>query len=176
MLFRSVDTLGPDLVIDAAVSTLKAGESTTICFAFTEDPGPSFSWDGLTGDVLVSGGSLSALSGTGLTRTATFTPSPNTNNGAASITVGTASYTDAAGNPGGSASLPGLPFDTLFPTLVISSDKATLRTGETATITFARSGQSATWASTDPDDTLLAFAEAQGLEPPFACRAGVCGT
>jgi ferredoxin-NADP reductase len=46
----------------------------------------------------------------------------------------------------------------------------------TATITFARSGQSATWASSDPDDTLLAFAEAQGLEPAFSCRAGVCGT
>ena len=47
---------------------------------------------------------------------------------------------------------------------------------EPATITFARSGQSATWASSDPDDTLLAFAEAQGLEPAFSCRAGVCGT
>ena len=47
---------------------------------------------------------------------------------------------------------------------------------QAAEITFARSGQSATWASTDANDTLLAFAEAQGLEPPFACRAGVCGT
>ena len=54
--------------------------------------------------------------------------------------------------------------------------KAEPASTETATITFARSGQSATWASTDPDDSLLAFAEAQGLEPPFACRAGVCGT
>ena len=43
-------------------------------------------------------------------------------------------------------------------------------------VVFARSGQSATWTSSDPDDTLLAFAEAQGLEPPFSCRAGVCGT
>ena len=46
----------------------------------------------------------------------------------------------------------------------------------TTEVTFARSGRTATWASTDPEDTLLAFAEAQGLEPAFACRAGVCGT
>jgi ferredoxin-NADP reductase len=46
----------------------------------------------------------------------------------------------------------------------------------TTEVTFARSGRTATWASTDPEDTLLAFAETQGLEPAFACRAGVCGT
>jgi hypothetical protein len=50
---------------------------------------------------------------------------------------------------------------------------ATLASSE---VTFARSGLTATWASTDPEDTLLALAETQGLEPAFACRAGVCGT
>ncbi len=43
-------------------------------------------------------------------------------------------------------------------------------------VSFARSGLTATWASTDPEDTLLAFAEAQGVEPAFSCRSGVCGT
>ena len=59
-----------------------------------------------------------------------------------------------------------------------SPDASSLEAMPTAPcqVRFARSGQSATWSSSDPDDTLLAFAEAQGLEPPFSCRAGVCGT
>jgi len=43
-------------------------------------------------------------------------------------------------------------------------------------VSFARSGLTATWASTDPEETLLDFAEAQGVDAPFSCRAGVCGT
>jgi len=59
-----------------------------------------------------------------------------------------------------------------------SPEASSLEEMATATcqVSFARSGQSATWSSSDPDDTLLAFAEAQGLEPAFSCRAGVCGT
>jgi ferredoxin len=59
-----------------------------------------------------------------------------------------------------------------------SPDASSLEAMPTAScqVRFARSGQSVTWSSSDPDDTLLAFAEAQGLEPPFSCRAGVCGT
>jgi len=46
----------------------------------------------------------------------------------------------------------------------------------TTLVTFAASGQNARWNSSDPDATLLSFAEDQGLEPAFSCRAGVCGT
>ncbi|MEB3357251.1 MAG: 2Fe-2S iron-sulfur cluster-binding protein [Synechococcales bacterium] len=43
-----------------------------------------------------------------------------------------------------------------------------------ATVTFVTSGKVATW---HPDDgTLLEFAEAQGLEPDYSCRAGICLT
>ncbi|AOM79690.1 hypothetical protein BFS30_22535 [Pedobacter steynii] len=93
---------------------LKAGETANITFTFSEDPGTTFAWDGTTGDVVVSGGTLGAISGSGLTRTATFTPTP-ASSGTASITVAAATYTDAAGNDGGAGTTPALTFDTQSP-------------------------------------------------------------
>lgn len=42
-----------------------------------------------------------------------------------------------------------------------------------AEVRFALSGQVATW---DGSESLLDFAEAQGLQPEFSCRNGVCGS
>jgi uncharacterized protein len=42
------------------------------------------------------------------------------------------------------------------------------------TVTFRKSGSSATWV--DGSESLLTFAESHGLAPEFSCRAGVCGT
>jgi uncharacterized protein len=44
---------------------------------------------------------------------------------------------------------------------------------ETATVTFAKSGIVAQW-HVDDGLSLLDLAESVGLEPPFACRSGVC--
>jgi ferredoxin-NADP reductase/ferredoxin len=41
-------------------------------------------------------------------------------------------------------------------------------------VEFRKSGKAASWD--DSADSLLAFAEAQGLMPDFSCRSGVCGT
>jgi ferredoxin-NADP reductase/ferredoxin len=41
-------------------------------------------------------------------------------------------------------------------------------------ITFLKSGRSAAWV--DGSESLLSFAESQGIAPDFSCRAGVCGT
>lgn len=43
-----------------------------------------------------------------------------------------------------------------------------------ATVTFTRNGEAAEW--TPERGTLLEFAEGKGLNPPFSCRAGHCGS
>ena len=44
------------------VSTLKAGQTASITFTFSEDPSSSFAWDGTSGDVVVSGGEIANVS------------------------------------------------------------------------------------------------------------------
>ncbi len=149
-LALTLDTQAPSLAISSDTSALKAGETATITFTFSEDPGSSFAWDGTVGDIVVTGGSLSAISGSGLTRTATFTPTPNLASGSASITVASGAYSDAAGNTGGAGTTPGISIDTLAPTVTIESDVATLQADEQATIYFTLSE-----TSTDFDATSI---------------------
>ncbi len=124
-----VDTAAPTVAITSDTSALWAGQTATITFTFSEEP-TGFDAD----DVTVSGGTLGAITGTGLTRTATFTPTENSI-AAASITVGTG-YTDAAGNAGIAGTSPNIAIDTIAPTVAITSDATELRVGQTATITF----------------------------------------
>jgi ferredoxin len=41
-------------------------------------------------------------------------------------------------------------------------------------VEFRKSGRTAAW--NPAAESLLAFAEDQGLSPEFSCRAGICGT
>ncbi len=131
----TIDRTAPTLAITSNRSTLKAGETATITFTFSEDPGSTFNWNGSAGSVTVEGGTLSALSGTGATRTATFTPTLNTNNGTASITVAAGSYTDLAGNNGGAGNTPSLTFDTLAPS-VTSITRVSAETSNAASVQY----------------------------------------
>jgi hypothetical protein len=110
-----IDTTAPTVSISSNVASLKAGDTATITFTFSEDPGATFTWSGSAGDVVVTGGSLGAISGSGLTRTAIFTPTAGVNSGTASISVTGSSYTDTAGNGGAGGLSPSLTFDTLAP-------------------------------------------------------------
>ncbi|MCX8520844.1 MAG: Ig-like domain-containing protein, partial [Rhodoferax sp.] len=121
----------PTLTISSSQSVLKAGETATITFTFSEEPSGFDS-----SDIHVTGGTLGTLSGNGSIRTALFTPAADQQNGSASIGVDAESYTDAAGNKGRAGNTPDIGFDTLVPTLAISSDRSALRMGETASITF----------------------------------------
>lgn len=140
------DSSPPTLAITTSVSTLKAGETATITFTFSEDPGATFTWNGAVNDVSVSGGTLSAISGTGLTRIATFTPDANVYSGTASITVPSGVYTDTAGNAGDAGSTPSLTFDTLAPAVEsivraggASGGVASSATSVQYTVTFSES-------------------------------------
>ena len=126
-----VDGVAPTVTIASNVPAVKVGETATITFTFSEDPGVSFA----AGDITTTGGSLGAITGAGLTRTATFTPAANTTANA-SITVANASYTDAAGNTGSAGTTPTIAIDTQAPTVSITSNVAAVKVGETATITF----------------------------------------
>lgn len=88
-----IDTTAPTVAISSNVTALKTGETATITFAFSEDPGASFT----LGDIAVSGGTLTGLSGSGLARTATFTPAANSTT-PASIGIASATFSDVAGN------------------------------------------------------------------------------
>jgi hypothetical protein len=143
-----VDTTAPSVVITSDKSSLTSSDTATITFTFSEDPGTSFAWDGTTGDVVIVGGSLGAISGTGLTRTAVFTPSANQSSGTASITVLVNSYQDAAGNNGAAGTTPTLNLDTLAPT--ITSLALTSSTGGVA------SASDATVNNLNASDTLSA--------------------
>jgi large repetitive protein len=150
----SIDTLTPSVAITASTNSLKAGETANITFTFSEDPGTSFAWDGSSGDVVVTGGSLSTISGTGLTRTAVFTPTANLASGSASITAANLSYSDTAGNSGSAGTTPSISIDTLAPTVSIASNVAVLKAGETANITFTFSenpGTSFAWNGSSGD-------------------------
>ncbi|MFD2365131.1 Ig-like domain-containing protein [Pseudoduganella sp. GCM10020061] len=150
----TVDTSAPTLAITSNRGALKAGETAVITFTFSEDPGASFHWDGASGDITVSGGTLSALSGTGMVRTATFTPAADSNGGTASISVADGAYTDAAGNAGGAGATPSITFDTRAPSLAITADRSALKIGDTAVITFTFSEDPG--ASFDTSDIVVA--------------------
>ena len=135
----TLDRSAPTLAISSNPATLKAGQTATITFTFSEDPGSTFTWDGSSGDVTVSGGTLGAISGTGLTRQAIFTPDADNNSGTASITVSAGSYADAAGNGGGGGATPSLSFDTLAPAVsaIVRAGAATSNATSAAyTVTF----------------------------------------
>lgn len=63
---------------------------------------------------------------------------------------------------------------TSLPAVVPASSVHANGTGNRAEIQFAESGKTATWQS--GDGSLLEFAEANELEPPYSCRQGICGT
>jgi hypothetical protein len=132
----TVDTALPTVAITPDTASLKAGETATLTFTFSEDVGASFT----AGDISVSGGTLGALTRVDATHyTAVFTPTPgSTTNGVVSVASG--KFTDVAGNLNTDGldanNSVTLTVDTALPTVAITPDTASLKAGETATLTF----------------------------------------
>jgi hypothetical protein len=132
----TLDKASTTLAVSSSSNKLKAGETTTVTFTFSET---AYNFD--YSDITVVGGVLSNLTQNLSNKklvTATFTPLVN------SITTGqisvVANYSDAAGNSGTSAVLvPEIAIDTALPTVGISSDLSALKIGETTVITFSLS-------------------------------------
>jgi hypothetical protein len=117
----SIDTQAPSLAITSNFESLKAGETATITFRFSEAP---INFD--ENDVAVSGGELStpiASESDPKIYTGTFTPTTNSEI-SVSISVNAGSYGDAAGNAGVGVSL-SLAIDTAVPntpSLILNQD------------------------------------------------------
>ncbi|MHA4868827.1 Ig-like domain-containing protein [Duganella sp. PWIR1] len=141
-----LDTTGPTASMSSSVSALKSGESAVITLTFSEVP------DGLTlGDLNPSGGTLANLSATANPRvyTVEFTPNAGLFGLLGGVTLGAASYTDMAGNNGGGASSSTITINTLGPSVLITSDAAALKSGETANITFTFSSPPSGFTAAD---------------------------
>jgi hypothetical protein len=57
-----VDTLAPSVSVAFNVASLKAGETATLTVTANDKTGTSFAWNGTSGDLTVTGGTLSTLS------------------------------------------------------------------------------------------------------------------
>ena len=142
LINAAVDTTAPsvEIALDKVQTwsnTVPAGHSAIIQFSFSENPGSSFTLNSLASS---TGGTFSNLTGDGVVRYATFTPTPNTNNGSATILVAAGSYSDAAGNAGTAASPLSLDFDTAPPTPPILRQGAGIEDGATAAEATQASG------------------------------------
>ena len=126
-----VDAVPPAITITCSGDgPLTVGSTATITFTVTE-PVTTFGRE----DITVSGGTLSALSGTGAVYTATFIPTPGFA-GPGSIAVAAGAFTDPAGYANTAASL-AFAIDTVAPSVTVSrAGSGMLMVGGTAVITF----------------------------------------
>jgi hypothetical protein len=128
------DTLAPTVAIGSSATSLKAGETASLSFTFSDAPN---GFD--ASDVQVTGGTLGPVTvstSDPKVYTATFTPTPGADSVNASISVTADSYADSGANAGAGDQI-GISADTLAPSLAITSDKSVLHAGESATVSFS---------------------------------------
>ena len=131
-----VDTQGPDLIISSDKDTLRPGDTAILTFSFPEEP-VGFSKD----DIKVDGGILIGTLAPYAVDKGTYKTgiafNPDSKDGyKATVSVPADSYQDTLGNSGPASNILSLQGDTRQPTLVISSDKASIKSGDTAKLTF----------------------------------------
>ncbi|AWB67163.1 hypothetical protein C2869_12270 [Saccharobesus litoralis] len=139
----SVDTLAPTVSIATNDSALQQGDIATLTFTLSESTS-GFS----SSDITVTGGSLSNFSGSGVSYTASFTPTSDSIE-TASINVAASVFADAAGNNNTAADPLSITIDTTLPSITIASNDNALKIGDVATLTFTLSESSNDFTASD---------------------------
>ncbi|MCG2585493.1 Ig-like domain-containing protein [Massilia sp. TS11] len=122
LVFKTRDTIVPTATLGTSASLIKTGETLTMVLSFSE-PVTGLSNSSLSA-FTASGGTLSNLSGSGASYTATFTPNADTELSSAKLSVDFSQLNvrDAAGNQITSIlDSSGFKIDTKAPTLLASS-------------------------------------------------------
>lgn len=143
----TVDKTKPTAAITSSAANLKIGQSATLSITLSE-----VATDFVAGDMTVTGGTISALTGSGMNYSATFTPTANFE-GTAAISIASGSFTDPNANPNdetaNTANTISVAVDTKAPTITVSSNPANLRSGQTSVITFTVSESVADFVQSD---------------------------
>ena len=125
----------PTVSVGANVSSVAAGQTATV--SFTLDQSVTIA---NAGAIAATGGTLSALSGSGQSYSATFTPSANTT-GSAQITVGNGAFEGATGftnqDVADSDNTVSISVDTMRPTVSIAAFTGPLNGEQSAVITLS---------------------------------------
>ena len=146
------DTTPPTIAVTSNKSSLALGQTATLTFTISESVA-----DFVVGDITASGGTLSNFTGSGTTYSATFTPTTSSTTPGV-VSVASTKFSDAAGNfnmDGADANnTVTMMVDTRVgditpPNISISSDKATLLTGQTANLAFTLSETSTNFSAGD---------------------------
>jgi len=147
LTMTTTGTSTPTIAIHSNVTMLTVGETAAVTFTLSEVSG-----DFTESDIVSTGGSLSNFSGNGITYSATFTPAANSTT-AASISVASSQFSDAAGNDNADGSdadnSVSMTVDTVLPTIALSSNVSVLTAGETATVAFTLSEVSTDFTESD---------------------------
>ncbi|MDF3153817.1 Ig-like domain-containing protein, partial [Mesorhizobium sp. XAP10] len=140
---QAVDTANPTVSIATDDSALKIGDVAHLTFTLSE-PSTTFA----SGDVAVTGGTLSNFAGSGTSYTANFTPTAASTT-TATINLAGSTFTDAAGNNNTAATQLSMTVDTVAPTVSIGINDTALTTGDVATVTFTFSEVPSNFSAAD---------------------------
>ncbi len=130
----AINTVRPIVGISLDDTALRAGETATVTFTFSE------AVTGFTNaDITVANGTLSSVSSSdgGVTWTGTFTPTADIEDSTNIITVDNTGYSNAATNTGtGSTDSSNYSIDTLLPIATVTIADTALSAGETSIVTI----------------------------------------
>jgi hypothetical protein len=161
------DTTPPTVTITSDKTALKAGDTATLSFTFSEDVGTSFT----AGDVTLESGSLSNFTKIDATHyTATYTPAADTTDSSMVASIGVGKFTDTAGTPNANtaAATLNLGIDTQLPLISGPSGAAgdavaakTINENITAVHTFTAS-ETVNWSIVGGEDQAKFQIDASG--------------